>query len=126
MEFIHTGLAVSSEENADRFYIGVLELEKLEPKMIGRELVQALFGIDQELPVLQYRRGTVHFELFVSQGYRAPKGQLAHACLAVADLKAVLSKCRDAGVRIIRAEKPTGTVTFIADHDGNLFELKEV
>ena len=124
MEYLHTGLTVSSEANADRFFVSILGLEKGEAKTLDRGVARALFGLDRDLPVLQYRSGTVHYEVFVLEEFKAAEGQLGHSCLKLADLEGVLSRCRQAGAKVIRAEKPSGVVTFISDYDGNLFELK--
>jgi catechol 2,3-dioxygenase-like lactoylglutathione lyase family enzyme len=45
MKIIHTGLAASSEEKADRFFIDILGLEKSMPKILDKKLTQAIFGI---------------------------------------------------------------------------------
>ncbi|MBW1810795.1 MAG: VOC family protein [Deltaproteobacteria bacterium] len=125
MEFIHTGLAVSCEENADRFFVDVLGLEKSEPKTIDKNLTQALFGIDQALTMIHYRGGSVHYEIFLLQGYNAPEKQVAHSCIKATDLKRIVTKCKDAGLKVVQVPKGSGVVTFISDYDGNLFEMKE-
>lgn len=124
MEHIHSGLTVSTEDNADRFFMGILGLEKLASKTLARGVAKAIFGLDTDLLVLQYRSGTVHYEVFVVQGFKAPEGQLAHSCLKLADLEGVLRRCRQGGAKVITAEKASGVVTFVSDYDGNLFELK--
>lgn len=125
MEFIHTGLAASSEERADRFFIDILGLEKSDPKIIDKKLIQTLFGIDHELLMIHYRSETVDFEIFVTQEYQAPEKQATHSCIKVTNLADIVHKCRDAGLKIIEVPKGSGVVTFISDYDGNLFELKE-
>jgi len=125
MEIIHTGLAVSSEEKADRFFIDILGLEKSEPKIIDKKLTQAIFGINNELFVIHYQGGTVHYEIFVYQEYKAPEKQVAHSCIKVTDLAKIVNKCREAGVRVVEVPKGSVVVIFISDYDGNLFEVKE-
>jgi catechol 2,3-dioxygenase-like lactoylglutathione lyase family enzyme len=125
MEFIHTGLAASSEERADRFFIDILGLEKSEPKIIDKKLIQTLFGIDHELLMIHYKGESVDFEIFVYLDNKAPEKQLAHSCIKVTDLKKILIKCRKAGVKVVQVPKGDSVVTFISDFDGNLFEVKE-
>ena len=125
MEIIHTGLGASSEENADRFFVHILGLEKSGPKPLDRKLSQALFGINDELSMLNYRGGNAHYEIFVFQGYLPPQNQVTHSCLKVADLAGTIGRCRAAGVKVIEVPKGSGVVTFISDYDGNLFEMKE-
>jgi len=52
MKIIHTGLAASSEEKADRFFIDILGLEKLMPKTLDKKLAQGIFGINDELLII--------------------------------------------------------------------------
>ena len=125
MEIIHTGLAASSEEKADRFFIDILGLEKLIPKTLDKKLTQAIFGINSELLIIHYRGGTVHYEILVYQEYKAPEKQIAHSCIQVTDLSSIVSKCRDADMKVVEIPKGSVVVTFISDYDGNLFEVKE-
>ena len=125
MEIIHTGLAASSEENADRFYIDILELEKSEPKILDKKLTQAIFGINIELLIIHYRGGSVHYEVLVYQEYKAPEKQIAHSCIKVTDLTSIVEKCKDAGMKVVEVPKDSVVVTFISDYDDNLFEVKE-
>ena len=125
IKFVHTGLAASSEEKADRFFINILGLEKSEPKIIYKKLAHTLFGIDDELLMIHYRGGTVDYEIFVHREYIAPEKQIAHSCIKVNDLEKIVNKCKNAGLKVIEVPKGSGVITFISDYDGNLFEVKE-
>jgi len=125
MNIVHTGLAASSEENADRFFIDILGLEKSILKTLDKKLTQAIFGINNELLIMHYRSGNVDYEILVYQEYKAPEKQIVHSCIQVNDLKNIVYKCRNAGMKVVEVPKDSGIVTFISDYDGNLFELKE-
>ena len=125
MKFIHTGLAASSEEKADRFYIDVLGFEKSTPKILDRSMTHAIFGIEKDLLIINYKNENVHYEILIYADYIPPEKQIAHSCIMVIDLKNLIKKCRDAGLKVIEVPKGTGTITFISDYDGNLFEIKE-
>ncbi len=125
MKIIHSGLAASSEENADRFFIGILGLEKSIPKILDKNLAQAIFGINNELLIIHYQGGAVHYEILVYQDYKAPEKQIAHSCIQVTDLIHIVNTCRDAGLKVVEVPKGQVVVTFVSDYDGNLFELKE-
>lgn len=125
MHFIHTGLAASSEKNADDFYSAILGLEKSSPKNLDRDLSLAIFNIDCELLLLHYQSGTTDFEIIIYQGYSAPKIQIAHSCIQVNSKESIVKKCRGAGLKVIEVPKGSGVITFVSDYDGNLFELKE-
>lgn len=125
MKFVHTGLGASSEENADRFFVNILALEKSAPKVLNKEITYAIFGISEELLIINYKNENVHYEILVYNEYRAPEKQIAHSCLQVKDLINIVNKCRKTGLKVVEVPKGTGVVTFISDFDGNLFEIKE-
>ncbi len=125
MKLIHTGLAASSEEKADRFFIDILGLEKSAPMILDKKLTQAIFGINDDFLVIHYRGGTVHYEILVYREYKAPERQIAHSCIQVTDLINVVNKSREAGLKVVQVPKGSGVVTFISDYDDNLFEVKE-
>ena len=125
MEFVHTGLAVSSEENADGFYRDLLGLEKLEPKTLPEDLIQALFGISEDLTVINYKSDALHVEIFVYPSYKAPDNLIAHECVKVIDLDGFVAQCKDAGFRVLEVPKGQSAVIFVSDFDGNLFEIKK-
>jgi catechol 2,3-dioxygenase-like lactoylglutathione lyase family enzyme len=125
IKFIHTGLAACSEEKADRFFTEILGLEKSEPKIIDKKLAYAIFGINNELLMIHYQGGTVDYEVFVYQEYKAPEKQIAHSCIKVNDLKKIVGKCKDAGLKVIEVQKGSGVITFISDYEDNLFEVKK-
>ncbi len=125
MEILHIGLAASSEEKADRFFIDILGLGKSEAKTIDKKLAQAIFGLNAELLVIRYQGQSVLYEIFAYPSYEAPQKQVAHSCLKVTDLANIVSQCRDAGLKVVEVPKGSSVVTFISDYDGNLFEMKE-
>lgn len=125
MKFIHTGLPASSEKKADSFFVDILGLEKSAPKTLNKNLSQALFGINNELPVINYKDENIHFEIIIYPDYKIPDKQIAHFCIHVNDLKNFISKCKNAHLEVTEVQKETGSVvTFVSDYDGNLFELK--
>ncbi len=125
MEFIHAGLAASSEENADRFYVDILDLEKSIPKVLDKKLSGEIFGINKELLIMHYRGGGADFEVLVYPEFKAREKEITHSCIKVEGFRNFINKCKDAGVKVIEAEKDSKAVTFICDYDGNLFEVKE-
>ena len=125
MKIIHTGIAASSEEKADRFFIDILGLEKSMPKTLDKKLAQAIFGINSELLIIHYQGENVHYEILVYKEYKAPEKQIAHSCIQVIELINFVNKCRDAGLKVVEVPKDSVVVTFISDYDGNLFEVKE-
>ena len=122
MIFKHTGLTCGSEENADRFYQRILGLKRQEPKVLSGALSQALFGIEAEIPIINYVGSAAHFEIFI---YDNPgqKSSIDHTCLQVESLPDFLDLCRRNNLEIQQVPKGDKTITFVKDFDGNAFEL---
>ncbi|MEE8398167.1 MAG: VOC family protein [Desulfobacterales bacterium] len=119
----HVALTCSSEENADRFYRDLLGLEKLNRKTLSAELSRQIFDLDMELPIINYANDQMHFEIFITDTLNVDDRKIAHTCIEVEDLKEFLARCRNIGGTIRQVPKGDKTVTFIADPDGNLFEV---
>ena len=125
MDLLHVGLAASSEDTADGFYVDLLGLKKAEPKILAAKICRVLFGFDGELTVINYIGAAAHFEVFVCPAAPAPVRRIDHACIAVEKLPEFLRRCETLQVEIIRVPKGESLITFIKDADGNLFEIKE-
>ena len=119
----HVGLTCSTEDNADRFYRDLLGLNKSEPKTLSSDLSRAIFNLDADLLLINYKNENIHFEIFVSDQFDSIADRIAHQCLEIKDLSEFISKCRLMGVEVALIPKGDKTLTFIKDFDGNLFEL---
>jgi len=51
----HAGLACSTEDKADKFYRDLLGLKKSESKYLSADLSKAIFDLDSELQMINYR-----------------------------------------------------------------------
>jgi len=123
--FRHVGLVCRSVEKADRFYGEFLGLEKSGPKILPAAPARELFGIDSDIPVLNYAGKGLHFEIFILEGDGPAAAPPAHVCLETGDLEGFLERCAARGIPVIRARKGESWVTFVRDGDGNLFEVKQ-
>ena len=121
----HLALVCSSEQNADRFYKELLGLKKSVPKILSTELVRAIFNTESEMTVINYAGEKVRFEIFIADPGNAPDAiPLPHVCLEVKAINRLVEKCRAMGFEVILAPKGDRILTFILDHDRNLFEIK--
>jgi len=120
----HVALTCSSEEKSDKFYKNLLGLQKSAPKTIPSSLSKALFDINSELKIINYRNEDLHFEIFFASQIKSSVRRIEHVCLEVDDLAAFLEKCRTLQVKIVQVPKEDKLLTFISDDDGNLFEIK--
>ena len=122
----HVALVCTSEEKSDKFYQGLLGLEKSEPKTIESTLSKSIFNLDSELVIINYLNEDIHFEIFIADSSSNSTRQIEHLCLEVGDLNDFLYKCNALGVEVAQIPKGDKTLIFIKDFDGNLFEIKDL
>ena len=125
MTFHHVALPSRSPANADRFFQGILGLEKIKSSAVEPDLALALFGRAQPWEIVTYRGENLAIEVFVSEAAPPPSPSIAHLCLEVEGREAFLDRCRSAGLNVIQAPRGEGVVVFIQDFDGNRYEVKE-
>ena len=126
MQIGHIALVSSSEEKAKRFYKDGLGLKELRSMVIPAALSKSLFGIDQELKVIDFGNERIKFEVFILKNEGAfPLRKLDHTCLEVEDRDALLIKWKGLGFEVLQVPKGDSLVVFLKDGDGNLFEIKE-
>lgn len=134
MKLLHVALVRSSEAASDRFFQDILGLARTRTKTASAELCAQLFGRAREHQIVYYGNEHLLFEVFVSDRGdfgESRLGHLGHVCLEVGDTRELLARCAAAGIEVRRAVPGTGgtggggAVIFIADEDGNLFEIKE-
>jgi catechol 2,3-dioxygenase-like lactoylglutathione lyase family enzyme len=126
MRIGHIALVSSSEEKANRFYKDGLGLKELRSMIIPAGLSKSLFGIDQELKVIDFGDERIKFEVFILKNEGAVSlRKLDHTCLEVEDREALLTKWKGLGFEVLQVPKGDSLVVFLKDGDGNLFEIKE-
>lgn len=121
----HLALARTCEEASDRFYVGLLGLEKRREKVVDAELCHALFGVARAHRLIDYAGEGVHFEVFLVPPGELPPAGLAHVCLEVAEAAGLVERCRAADLEVRELRRGERTVTFVVDEDGNLYEIKQ-
>ena len=127
MRIGHIALVSSSEEKANQFYKDLLGLKELRSTLIPPSLSKPLFGIDQELKVIDFGNGQIKFEVFIADHEEVlPSKRLDHICLEVEDRAALLKKCKEMGLEFLQVPKGDSLIIFIKDGDQNLFEVKDV
>jgi len=122
--FIHTALVCRSEDNADRFYVGLLGLEKAEPKTLPAVLSRATFGVEADLTIINYTGDGIHFEIFIADDIAASPAKIEHTCIEVTSRSKFLEDCDRLNITVNQVPKGSKTLLFVEDLDGNLFEVK--
>jgi catechol 2,3-dioxygenase-like lactoylglutathione lyase family enzyme len=125
MRLLHVALGVSSLARAQAFFGDLLGLAPSAPITLPVALGRDLFGLPVELQVINFKAEGVHLEVFVLPEAAAAPGPLAHCCLEVAGRAELLRRCERLGYPVRQAAKGDSVVVFVADLDGNQFELKE-
>ncbi len=125
MNLLHIGLPTRSEENADRFFVELLGMQKTRRSALPADLAHALYGFSQDCEIVHYESESVIFEIFVTGWGEAPERKLSHTCIEVADRAEVLSRACEMGYEVREGPRFDWTVYYIVDSDGNLFELKQ-
>ncbi len=126
MQLLHVALARTCEEASDRFYVGLLGLEKRREKHVDAELCRALFGVAREHKLIDYAGDGAQFEIFLVPPGEVPPAGLAHVCLEVGDAAGLVARFRAAGLAVREVERGERKVTFVVDEDGNLYEIKQL
>ena len=125
MKLHHAALVCRSQENADRFYEGILNLQKVKTALLKSDLAMRLFGVDVPCPLILYGNEELAIEIFVTDRIPSGGSPVSHLCIQVEDREAFLGVCRSAGVAINIVPKGEAQVCFVEDFDGNLFEIKQ-
>lgn len=121
----HVGIVSSSEEKSDRFFQGVLGLEKTKTSELSAELSARLFDINEGCKLVYYGNEALLFEVFLLGRSDFGGKKVDHVCLEVTDRGEFLAKCAVNGVTVLEVPKGDSVVVFIEDYDGNLFEIKQ-
>jgi len=124
MKLNHVALVASSQDNADRFYEGILKLKKVKASYLTKDLAVQIFGIELECPFVQYGNDQIMFEIFITDSIRLPSAPVHHVCIEVADREAFIAACRSTGAEVRLIPRGDWRLFFVRDLDGNLFEIK--
>ena len=125
MKLHHVGLVSSSQERADRFYEGILGLTKIKTSELAEDITEQIFHTPQRCLMIFYGNNGLSVEVFVPEEFPARKAPFEHICLEVKERGAFLKTCQDNGLEVRRIPRGDTFLAFVADFDGNLFEVKE-
>jgi catechol 2,3-dioxygenase-like lactoylglutathione lyase family enzyme len=117
MKLNHVALVCSSEQRADDFYEGVLELVKMKSFLLSRELARR---------VLVYGNSLFTIEVFLATPAPGRETSFEHTCVEVKNIEEFVNRCEAMQVEVNRIPKGDRLLTFVKDYDGNRFEVKEL
>ena len=127
MKVEHIAIGYNSEEEADRFFINLLGLEKGRSKFVSADLMKDFFGVRNEHKFIVYSSNQAIFEVFITNNKTRAQDIFTHSCLLVEDREKLLSKASSMGYKIIKVPRKDGNgyYLFIRDLFRNLYEIKE-
>jgi catechol 2,3-dioxygenase-like lactoylglutathione lyase family enzyme len=124
MKLNHVALVSSCQENADRFYHGILKLDRIKTIPLNNDLVLKIFGVDMGCRMCLYADENVAIEIFLPDQAPAQKTPFSHICLEMENREGFLAECRSAGLKVHLIPREASPLSFVEDFDGNLFEIK--
>lgn len=126
MKLEHIAVAANSEEQADRFFVELLGLNRTRASSVPADMMRDLFGIERETPMLRYAREGLDVEVFVTADDSEARDPFTHCCLLVDDREAFCRRARSMGLKVIEVAKKSGdgSVVFVSDSHGNRYEIK--
>ena len=125
MKLHHAAVVCQSEENADRFYEGILGLKRIKTSTARKDLIQQIFDIPLECQFIFYGKDNVGVEVFIIPQKTGNGLHFEHLCMQVDNREALIAKCRAGGLEVREIPKGDAILVFIKDYDGNIFEIKE-
>jgi catechol 2,3-dioxygenase-like lactoylglutathione lyase family enzyme len=75
--------------------------------------------------MILYEQDGLAVEVFVPEESPLRKATFEHLCLEVAERETFLKTCEENGLEVRRIPRGEAFLAFVADFDGNLFEIKE-
>ena len=123
MNIRRAAVAAGSEDKSDRFFMGLLGLEKLGSRGLTADLALLLFDQDRPLPVIEYGNADLTFVVYLTDGLTHPAPHLNHVSLEVDDREDLAARAQSMGLPVRRAVKGDLHLIFIKDLDGNQYEL---
>ncbi|MHA1804411.1 MAG: VOC family protein [Promethearchaeota archaeon] len=126
MKLEHVAVSNPSEEESDKFFMGLLNLKKTRTFKIHPKLTQKFFGINKEPFIIRYYGNGLDVEVFITEDNTNERDKFAHICLSIENREEFLERAKNLGFPTIKAVKNDGEsyYLFIKDSYGNLYEIK--
>ena len=127
MKFEHVGIGYNSEEEADKFFIDLLGLNKIRSKSVSKDLMQSFFGVQKESKLVLYGDDDSSFEVFIADDDSKAQDIYTHSCLFIKNRDEFVARAISMGFDVIKVPRKDseGYYLFIKDLFNNLYEIKE-
>ncbi|MFX0034655.1 MAG: VOC family protein [Candidatus Hermodarchaeota archaeon] len=123
----HIAIASNNEFESDKFFIELLGFEKIRTFTVSAELIEKFFGISKEHKILRYEKGSLSFEVFITNDKSRSNDIFTHSCLLIENRDEFVIKAKSMGFEAIKVPRKDSDnyYLFIKDNFHNLYEIKE-
>lgn len=119
----HFGICISSRERADAIFRDLFEMELVKEMTAPANLINDLFGVEQEMLIIVYDAESVMIEIFITPPRETG---FAHLCLTTDDRDKLIERAVQMGLGVRRHRKQdSAEIVFFQDLDGNRYEIKQ-
>jgi len=127
MEIEHIGIGYNSEEEADKFFIGLLGLKKTRSKSVSEDMMKKFFNVNRDCKFIIYGNKDSNFEVFITNDNSKVKDVYTHSCLLVEHRDDFVDKASSMGYDLVKVPRKDSDTyyLFIRDSFRNLYEIKE-
>jgi hypothetical protein len=123
----HVAVGSNSEQDADKFFIELLGLQKTRSFTVSSDLMEKFFGLNLDQPVIRYGNDKINFEVFITGKLEKAKDVFTHPCIIIDKRDEFLNKAITLGFPTIKVPRKDSDsyYLFIKDFFDNLYEIKE-
>lgn len=122
----HIAVSSNSEENADDFFMNLLELKKVRDFVVSEDLMEQFFNIKKAQRIIRYENEDLSVEAFITDDKNQALDRFTHTCLIVEDRIRLIERAKKLNFEVIQVPRKNndGFYLFLKDSYGNLFEIK--
>ena len=122
----HICIEVSSKKNCRVIFEEVLGLKPAYSFEIEKEFMARMFDVHNPCEAVVYQAGDTKIEVFIRPEMEKLGKRTTHLCLIMPDRERVLKSAEESGLTILHHPREGRPLYYIRDHDGNLYEIKEL
>jgi hypothetical protein len=122
----HIAVSSNSEEEADEFFMNLLELKKERDFVVPEDLMEQFFNIKKAQRIIRYENEDLSVEAFITDDKNQARDRFTHTCLIVEDRIRLIERAKKLNFEVIQVPRKNseGFYLFLKDSYGNLFEIK--
>jgi catechol 2,3-dioxygenase-like lactoylglutathione lyase family enzyme len=122
----HFAVSANSVDEADKFFVTLLELEKTRDFEVNAELIDQFFGVNSDQRLLRYEDDNIAAEVFINKEKKKAENLFSHVCLVIDNRDELIQKAKELGYKVIKVPRNNSDSYYLFLHDafGNIYEIK--